>query len=93
MFPNISSEIGLFSARERNGDELADRQFLLTFDDGPTASNGNSDRLLVALTEQKLSAHLLCARQQFAGPPAKDVRSGAATFVCRSVCRDAWLGA
>ena len=23
MFPNISSEIGLFSARERNGDELA----------------------------------------------------------------------
>ena len=56
LFPNVSSEIGLFSAREHNGDELADRQFLLTFDDGPTASNGSSDRLLATLAEQKLSA-------------------------------------
>lgn len=56
LFPAVSSEIALFSEREHNGDELADRQFLLTFDDGPTASNGSSDRLLATLTEGKLSA-------------------------------------
>lgn len=55
LFPNVSSEIALFSDLERNGDELADRQFLLSFDDGPSASNGNSDRLLAALAEQKLT--------------------------------------
>jgi peptidoglycan/xylan/chitin deacetylase (PgdA/CDA1 family) len=56
LFPKISSEIGLFSALEHNGDELADRQFLLTFDDGPTAVNGNSEHVLAALREHQLSA-------------------------------------
>lgn len=55
LFPAISSEIATFSAIERNGDELADRQFLLTFDDGPTVKPGNSERLLAALAEQNLS--------------------------------------
>lgn len=55
LFPQVSSEIALFSELEHNGDELADRQFLLSFDDGPSASGGNSDRLLAALAEQKLT--------------------------------------
>ncbi|OHC27508.1 MAG: polysaccharide deacetylase [Pseudomonadales bacterium RIFCSPLOWO2_12_59_9] len=55
LFPQISSEIALFSDLEHNGDELADRQFLLTFDDGPSASHGNSDRLLATLAEQQLT--------------------------------------
>lgn len=55
LFPAVSSEIGLFSDLEHNGDELADRQFLLSFDDGPSASNGNSDRLLATLAEQRLT--------------------------------------
>ncbi|MFT5781992.1 MAG: hypothetical protein ACI9EB_001366 [Pseudomonas sp.] len=46
LFAGLSSELDLFSDLEHNGDELADRQFLLSFDDGPSASKGNSDRLL-----------------------------------------------
>ncbi|MGY4534539.1 peptidoglycan/xylan/chitin deacetylase (PgdA/CDA1 family) [Pseudomonas sp. TE3786] len=56
LFPAISSEISVFSDLERTGDEMADRQFLLTFDDGPTVKAGNSERLMAALAEQKLSA-------------------------------------
>lgn len=55
LFPRISSEIELFSAQERNGDELADRQFLLTFDDGPTAPGGSSDKLASWLRGQGLN--------------------------------------
>lgn len=55
LFPRVTSEIELFSAQERNGDELADRQFLLTFDDGPTAAGGNSDKLTAWLREQGLN--------------------------------------
>jgi peptidoglycan/xylan/chitin deacetylase (PgdA/CDA1 family) len=56
LFPRISSEIELFSAQERNGDELADMQFLLTVDDGPSAAGGSSDRLAAWLRQQRLSA-------------------------------------
>jgi len=56
LFPRISSEIELFSAQERNGDELADMQFLLTFDDGPSVQDGSSDRLADWLRQQRLSA-------------------------------------
>ena len=56
LFPRISSEIELFSAQERNGDELADMQFLLTFDDGPSVQGGSSDRLADWLRQQGLSA-------------------------------------
>lgn len=51
LFPRISSEIGLFSAQERNGEELADRHFLLTFDDGPAPVGGHSDRITTWLRE------------------------------------------
>lgn len=55
LFPRISSEIALFSSQERNGDELADMQFLLTFDDGPTASGGSSDTLAAWLRQQGIN--------------------------------------
>jgi peptidoglycan/xylan/chitin deacetylase (PgdA/CDA1 family) len=55
LFPRISSEIALFSDQERNGDELTDLQFLLTFDDGPTALGGNSDKLAAWLRQQGLN--------------------------------------
>ena len=56
LFPHISSEIQSFDDSERNGDELADRQFLLSFDDGPTAPAGNTDKLIALLHEQHLHA-------------------------------------
>ncbi|MGC4008966.1 MAG: polysaccharide deacetylase family protein [Pseudomonas sp.] len=56
LFPRISSEIARFDVSERNGDELSDRQFLLSFDDGPTARGGNSDKLVSILREQGLHA-------------------------------------
>lgn len=56
LFPRVSSEIELFSGQERNGDELGDMQFLLTFDDGPSAVDGSSDKLTAWLRQQRLSA-------------------------------------
>lgn len=56
LFPRISSEIEFFDESETNGDELADREFLLTFDDGPTAPAGNTDKLVTLLREQGLHA-------------------------------------
>src|SRR6185295_2905859 len=38
LFPRITSEVLTFDARERNGTEMADGDFLITFDDGPTAA-------------------------------------------------------
>ena len=35
LFPAVTSEIDVFSPLERKGFELPDKQFLLTFDDGP----------------------------------------------------------
>lgn len=56
LFPAISSEIGTFSPVEVTGAQLADSQFLLTFDDGPTTADGNTDRLLAQLRQQQLNA-------------------------------------
>lgn len=38
------------------GDELKDREFLLTFDDGPTAEGGNTDKVATLLRDEKVSA-------------------------------------
>ena len=56
LFPQTSSEIERFSSLERNGDELNDRMFLLTFEGGPTLAGGASDALTDYLRRQKLSA-------------------------------------
>jgi peptidoglycan-N-acetylglucosamine deacetylase len=49
LFPHPTSEIRTFSDHERNGFELEDRRFLLTFDDGPSPQGGSSDALVGVL--------------------------------------------
>lgn len=56
LFPKVTSEIDSFSPIERNGTELADKHFLLTFDDGPTNQNGNTDSLLPLLDKAGIHA-------------------------------------
>ncbi|MFT0168991.1 polysaccharide deacetylase family protein [Paraburkholderia mimosarum] len=56
LFPKTSSEVQTYSPRELSGNELADREFLLTFDDGPTAANGNTDAMLAILRQQRVNA-------------------------------------
>ena len=56
LFPQISSEIGLFGDHEFNGDEMNDRLFMLTFDSGPTQLPGNTDWLSDYLRKQSISA-------------------------------------
>ncbi|QYS90019.1 polysaccharide deacetylase family protein [Flavobacterium davisii] len=52
LYPRITSEIGLLSKNEINGFNLSEKQFLLTFDDGPTIKNGNTDKMIKVLNEQ-----------------------------------------
>ncbi|CAG2149001.1 hypothetical protein LMG26411_03441 [Cupriavidus numazuensis] len=56
LFSRVSSEVDIYSDRELTGNELADRQFLLTFDDGPSRADGNTDKLLATLRQRHLSA-------------------------------------
>lgn len=49
LSPRISSEVKLIAAPESNGEEMADRHFLLTFDDGPTGSSGDTDSTLATV--------------------------------------------
>nr|WP_262923510.1 MULTISPECIES: polysaccharide deacetylase family protein [Pseudomonas] len=56
LFPQTSSEVERLSSRERNGDELNDRMFLLTFVGGPGLQGGHTDALADYLRRQKLGA-------------------------------------
>lgn len=51
LFPRITSEILTFNTNEIRGDELEDKHFILSFDDGPTKKYGNSDKLLNLLRD------------------------------------------
>lgn len=66
VFPTTSSEIEMFNDSEWSGDEIGDRKFFLTFDDGPTASGGNTDNVLQMLAAQKKSAVFFVLGRQFA---------------------------
>lgn len=55
LFPNITSEILTLSKNEIQGHNFQDKKFLLTFDDGPTAVNGNTDKLVKVLNEYNLT--------------------------------------
>ncbi len=66
LFPTTSSEIELFNDNEWDGDKTADRKFFLSFDDGPTASGGNTDNVLEMLAAQKKSAVFFVLGQRFA---------------------------
>lgn len=54
LFPRTNSEIDTYSAQETLDGGLADRQFLLSLDDGPTRAGGDSDDLLAVLREHDL---------------------------------------
>ena len=55
LFPTPTSEILTFGPGEYTGSEWPDRQFLLTFDDGPTPAGGGTDKLMTLLTARKAS--------------------------------------
>ncbi len=55
LFPKTTSEALTFSSTEITGNEYADKQFLLTFDDGPTPANGTSDKLSATLKNLNLN--------------------------------------
>lgn len=56
LFGRTNSEIDTMNANERRGDELPDRQFELTFDDGPSRAGGTSDGVAAMLKKNGLSA-------------------------------------
>ncbi|MFC5742558.1 polysaccharide deacetylase family protein [Dyella tabacisoli] len=56
LFPRTNSEVDVFSPREITGSDWPDRHFQLSFDDGPTAIGGGTDRLLDMLREHQLHA-------------------------------------
>lgn len=56
LFPAVTSEILPISDGELFGTEMKDREFLLTFDDGPTHANGMTDKVAGFLRAEKLSA-------------------------------------
>lgn len=53
--PKRTSEIDVIDASEKNGFEFEDKSFLLTFDDGPTAVGGDTDKVIAMLNREKLS--------------------------------------
>lgn len=65
LFPKVSSEIDRFNDQEWLGDTLPDRQFYLSFDDGPTPAAGNSDDTLAMLDAHKKSAVFFVLGEMF----------------------------
>ena len=51
-----TSEIDTLDPSEKNGFELKDKAYFLTFDDGPTPKNGYTDKLIPILEEQNLTS-------------------------------------
>ncbi len=55
LYPRITSEIMQLSKNEIQGHNFPQKQFLLTFDDGPTVVNGNTDKLVKVLDNNNLT--------------------------------------
>lgn len=53
--PKRTSEIDVIDPSEKNGFELKDKSYLLTFDDGPTANGGETDKVVSMLKKENLS--------------------------------------
>ncbi|VVP77996.1 hypothetical protein PS910_01688 [Pseudomonas fluorescens] len=65
VFAQTGSEIERYSQDERNGDELNDRLFLLTFAGGPGPQGGPTDALADYLRRQKLAATFFVLGNRF----------------------------
>jgi peptidoglycan/xylan/chitin deacetylase (PgdA/CDA1 family) len=73
VFPHRNSEIEIFNDGEMTGWGLRDREFLLTFDDGPTRPSGdeapeagNTERTLAALRDVNINAAFFAIGEPFA---------------------------
>jgi len=56
LFPNPTSEILPLAGAEVFGDQFKDGEFLLTFDDGPTPKNGDTEKYTELLRKENISA-------------------------------------
>ena len=72
VFPHRNSEVETFNDNELTGWDLHDRQFLLTFDDGPTRpagdeapEAGNTDRTLAVLRDNHINANFFAIGEPF----------------------------
>jgi peptidoglycan-N-acetylglucosamine deacetylase len=72
VFPERNSEVETFNNNELTGWDLHDREFLLTFDDGPTRppgdeapEAGNTDRTLAVLRNNHVNASFFAIGEPF----------------------------
>jgi peptidoglycan/xylan/chitin deacetylase (PgdA/CDA1 family) len=71
VFSRVSSEIDTYNDNEHQGWELGDRQFALTFDDGPSAPAGagadaaETDRLLDVLRKSRVQGTFFVLGERF----------------------------
>ena len=91
LFPKISSEIARFNDAEWNGDAFADREFYLSFDDGPTRVNDTTDSTLKMLAAHKKSAvFFLLGANLDARLKATNAASLATTYAGQCVAAHGW---
>ncbi len=91
LFPKVSSEIDFFNDNEWNGDNFADRQFLLTFDDGPTKPHSNTDDTLAMLATNQKSAVFFVLGENFQNRLHKtDAKTLAALYKNQCVAIHGW---
>lgn len=57
LFPNPTSEILPLAESEIFGNKFKDGEFLLTFDDGPTAKGGHTEKYVELLKKENISAY------------------------------------
>ena len=55
LFPRVTSEILTLSDEEISGFNYRDKQFLLTFDDGPSPASGTTDKLIATLNNNHVN--------------------------------------
>lgn len=65
LFPKVTSEIATFNANEWTGAKLADREFHLTFDDGPSKAQSTTDVTLAMLNAHKKSGTFFVLGENF----------------------------
>lgn len=80
LFPKVSSEIDRFNDNEHNGDEFADRQFFLSFDDGPSPAQASTDEVLAMLAQHQKSAVFFVLGEKFQNRLQKTNAAGLATL-------------
>ncbi|MBA4382819.1 MAG: polysaccharide deacetylase [Sideroxydans sp.] len=91
LFPKVSSEIDFFNENEWNGDSFSDRQFYLSFDDGPTGSQGNTDETLGMLeTENKSAVFFVLGENLQARLKKSDRASLAGLYTNQCIASHGW---